>query len=274
VIKWKLMLTTLPYVVLVLGIKTGLEYGLKFHGVVDFGDVGLVLTGGVFLIGFMMAGVMTDYKESEKLPAELACTLETIDETFIHVAATKPNVDVGLLRRGLLDTANHLLAWMHGVTPLDVMFQRLTALATQVQAIEKAGATPYAVRALNEVNGLRKVVSRMSVISRTSFIQSGYALLDTITAVIMALLMISKFKSPLAEFVLVGFVGLIYIYMIRLIRDIDDPFEYEPGGTKGAAEVDLVVLQEYRQRLSAQLGVPVPNDGTGLPAEQATPAKA
>jgi hypothetical protein len=267
VIKWKLMLTTLPYVLVVVGLKAALEYGFKFPGVVDFGDVGLVLTGGVFLIGFMLAGVLSDYKESEKIPAELACTMETIDETFMHVAATKPNIDLVTLRRSVLDTANQLLSWMHGITPLGEMFVKLSALAQQGQVLEKAGAGSYAARVVAEVNGLRKTISRMSVISRTSFIQSGYALLDTITAVILALLMISKFKSPLAEFVLVAFVALIYIYMIRLIRDLDDPFEYEPGGMKGAAEVDLVVLQEYRQRLSEQLGVPVPDDGTGLPAE-------
>jgi hypothetical protein len=269
VLKWKLMLTTLPFVLVVVALKAGLEYGLAFPGVVDFSEVGLVLTGGVFLIGFMLAGVMTDFKESEKLPAELACSLETVDETFVHVAATKPNVDLAALRRALLDTVNHLLSWMHGLTPLEAMFARLNALAVSVQALEKAGATPWAVRALNEVHTLRKIVSRMSVISRTSFIQSGYALLDTITAVILGLLMIARFKSPLAEFVLVAFVALIYIYMIRLIRDIDDPFEYEPGGIRGAAEVDLVVLQEYRARLSQQLGVAVPDDGTGLPPEPA-----
>jgi hypothetical protein len=277
VIKWKLMLTTLPFVLVVVGLKAGLEYGAGFPGVVDFGEVGLVLTGGVFLIGFMLAGVMTDFKESEKIPADLACSLETIDETFTHVAAAKPNVDLATLRRGLLDTVNHLLSWMHGLTPLETMFAKLSALAVHCQALEKAGATPYSIRALNEVHGVRRIVSRMSVISRTSFIQSGYALLDTITAVILGLLMIAKFKSPLAEFVLVAFVALIYIYMIRLIRDIDDPFEYEPGGIRGAAEVDLVVLQEYRERLSQALGVAVPNDGTGLvhePAENQPAAQA
>lgn len=264
-IKWKLMITTLPFVAIVVAAKMALEYGLKFPGVVDFSEVGLVLTGGVFLMGFMLAGVMTDYKESERIPAELACALETIDESLLLVAATKSGVEVTPLRRTLLDTANHLLAWMHGITALDVMFAKLSTLAASLQSVDRAGATPYAVRALNEVHGLRKTVSRMSVISRTSFIQSGYALLDTITAVVLGLLMIAKFKSPLAEFVLVAFVGLIYIYMVRLIRDLDDPFEYKPGAAKGAAEVDLVVLQEYRQRLSQQLGVPVPNDGTGLP---------
>ena len=85
-IKWKLMLTTLPFVVAALVLRAVLDYVVVFTPVVDFGDVALVLTGGVFLIGFMLSGTMSDFKESEKLPAELACSLETMEElSLIHI---------------------------------------------------------------------------------------------------------------------------------------------------------------------------------------------
>jgi hypothetical protein len=90
-LKWRLMLTTVPYVLAAVAVKMGLHYGLGFDGVIEFSDMSLVLTGGVFLIGFMLSGTMADYKESEKLPSELACTLETIEETF--------TVDLGYRRR-------------------------------------------------------------------------------------------------------------------------------------------------------------------------------
>ena len=45
--------------------------------------------------------------------------------------------------------------------------------------------------------------------------------------------------------------------MVRLIKDIDDPFEYEEGGQKGCSEVELFPLLEYRERLKAKLeGLP------------------
>ena len=37
-----------------------------------------ILTGIIFLLGIMLAGVLTDYKESEKIPSELANSLSTI----------------------------------------------------------------------------------------------------------------------------------------------------------------------------------------------------
>ncbi len=88
----------------------------------------------------------------------------------------------------------------------------------------------------------------MAVISRTGFLASGYALLETLTGAIVLLLMIAKFKSLVAELILVSFVTLIYTYMLGLIRDVDDPFEYSATAARGAAEVDLFPLDEYIAR--------------------------
>src|SRR5690242_17180954 len=85
--KWKLMGTTLPLVAIIVAAKYGLErWG--YAGSVDFSDISAVFTFIAFLIGFMLAGVLADFKESEKIPAELAAELETI-ETAITVVARK-----------------------------------------------------------------------------------------------------------------------------------------------------------------------------------------
>ena len=78
--KWKLMLTTLPVVVAVTLLKLAMERVFGLPGWVDFSDVSAVLTAGAFLVGFMLAGTLADYKESEKLPSEIVTTLETIDD--------------------------------------------------------------------------------------------------------------------------------------------------------------------------------------------------
>ncbi len=67
-LKWKLMVSTLPVVLVLLGLKLVLEHVFGFEGLIDFSDVGIILTSGVFLIGFLLAGTMADYKEAEKLP--------------------------------------------------------------------------------------------------------------------------------------------------------------------------------------------------------------
>ncbi len=252
-IKWKLMLTTVPFVAGALAFKWALGWGLGFPGVVDFADVGLVLTGGVFLVGFMLAGTMADFKESEKLPGELACQLETIEDCFALAAATKPALDLRTARARILASADRIQDWLHRRSQVAEMFRSVEELAASVAELDRVGSTPVAVRALNELNVLRKSLTRIHVISRTGFLASGYALLEVLTLLIVALMMVARFKSALAEAILVSFVTLVFVYMLRLIRDIDDPFEYDAAGTPGAAEVELFPLADYRARLAARI---------------------
>lgn len=252
-LKWKLMLTTLPYVAAVLALKLLLQTVFGFQGLLEFTDMGLVLTASAFLMGFMLSGVMSDFKESEKLPGEIACILETMEDHFRQAHAAKPGVDLA----GLVAEVRNLLvaveAWLLSKAPRADIYVSLETLLPSLQRLERLGAGQAASKVLGELHTLRKSVTRVSVISRTSFLQSGYALLDTLVSVTVGLLLISRFKTLLAECVLCTVVPLIYVYMVRLIRDIDDPFEYSVSGARGAAEVDLFPIEEYRLRLQARI---------------------
>jgi len=99
-------------------------------------------------------------------------------------------------------------------------------------------------------------VTRIAVISRTGILPPAYALLETLMVILMVLLLAAKFKAPLAEYILVPFVTLIYVYMLRLIRDVD-PFDYAAGGQRGGAEVELFPLEEFTVRLEARVAAEV-----------------
>jgi hypothetical protein len=250
-LKWRLLLTTLPYVAGALALKVGLERGLGVQGVLEFGDIGLVLTGGVFLIGFMLSGTLTDYKESEKIPADLACTLETIEEAFAQAAVGR-TLDLAAYRRAVLETGESIWNWLHRKIPQTEMFTALTRLGERILEVERAGAGPHATRAIRELHNLRKLTTRVGVISRTGFVAAGYALLEVLMVAVLVMMLASRFKNLLTEVVLVSFVTLIFVYMVRLIRDIDDPFEYDEHGQIGSAEVELFPLGEYLERLRAR----------------------
>jgi hypothetical protein len=252
--KWKLMLTTLPIVVGVLAVKLVLELVVQWPGIVEFSDVSIVLTAGVFLTGFMLAGVMADYKESEKLPGEVACQLETIEENCTQASMGRPQIAVAPLRLGILALTETIRDWLYKKKTQVEVFAALTTFEGLVMQLEKDGAGPYAGRAQSELHTLRKHLTRIGVISRTGFLPPAYALLETLVALILILVLASKYKSTLAMMILVPFIALIYIYMVRLIRDIDDPFDYAPDGSKrGGAEVELFPIEEYRERLSARV---------------------
>lgn len=252
--KWKLMLTTLPMVLGVTAAKAILEFGLQVPGVVEFGDVGIVLTGGVFLTGFLLAGTMADYKEAERLPSEIAITLETLEEIFVLASTGRPALALGELRREVLSTCDTIKAWLLRTKDTATVFAAMTNMNVVIRRLEQGGAGPYASRAVPQLLMLRKNVSRIDVIRRTGFLPAAYALLEVLLAMILVLLLAARFKSPVAEFILVPVVSLVNVYMLRLIRDIDDPFDYFTDGRKrGGAEVDLFPIDEYRERLAARL---------------------
>ena len=42
-----------------------------------------LVAGTIFLIGFLISGVLSDYKESEKIPSELSASIKTLfDDTY------------------------------------------------------------------------------------------------------------------------------------------------------------------------------------------------
>lgn len=250
--KWRLMLTTLPYVAAMLGLKLGL-HALNFKGLVEFSDVAMVLTGGVFLIGFMLAGTMSDYKESERLPGEVAAALETLEETYAQAAMTRPTLDQRKLKEAVLHAGEGILDCLLGRRPRNELYGVLDALRDTAGELERAGAGPYAGRSLAELHGLRRFLTRVLVISRTGFLASGYALLEALTACIFGLLLVAAFKNLISEVTLVAFVSLIFTYMLRLIRDIDDPFEYSSDGNHGANEVELFPISDFCDRCRARL---------------------
>jgi hypothetical protein len=256
VLKWKLMLSTLPVVLALLGVKLFLELALGFQGLIDFSDVGIILTSGVFLIGFLLAGTMSDYKEAEKLPADLSCTLETLEEIFVLAATDRPGLDVRELRRELLTLTDSIRGWLVRKCTTDQVYAAMTRMSEVLQQLERAGAGPYASRAVPQLLAVRRCVSRIDVIVRTGFLPPAYALLEVLIVMIISLMMIARFRSIVAEMLLVPFVALVNIYMLRLIKDVDNPFDFKDGvRDHTSGEVTLFPLDEYRERLAARVGV-------------------
>ncbi len=256
--KWKLMLTTLPWVAVVLVIKLVLD-AVGFEGLIDFSDVGVVMTAGVFLIGFLLAGTMTDYKEAERLPAEISSTLETLEEICVLATTNRPALTLPELRRSVLTLTDAIRDWLVKRITTAQVFAALTTMNGVIRQLEREGAGPYASRAVPQLLMVRRCVSRVDVIARTGFLPAAYALLEVLIAMIISLVLIARFKNVMAELLLVPFVSLINIYMLRLIRDIDNPFDYRTDGSEsGAAEVSLYPLHDFRERLAARVDEVLP----------------
>ena len=81
--RWRLALKTIPFIVVIVLIKFAAHYfGYEFLTLNSLFTA--IISANIFLIGFLISGVLVDYKESEKLPGDLAASMETMaDEGLI-----------------------------------------------------------------------------------------------------------------------------------------------------------------------------------------------
>src|SRR5665213_979722 len=100
--RFHVFLRVLPVVILLVLIKWGV-HALDWEFVPLDGLVPSLIGGAIFLIGFLLSQVLTDYKESEHMPGEIRVALEAIHDDVLAFSDTTPGVDLAHLRQVLVD---------------------------------------------------------------------------------------------------------------------------------------------------------------------------
>lgn len=238
--KWRLLLTTLPVVAIVLGLRYLVHEVFGINDVVSFSDAGAVLTGASIIVGLMLGGVMADYKESEKLPAALAGGLAGFEGLAIKGLSVK-DLDSSWVRPRIQKTATAINDWLYGRKSDDELFDATSDNAQMIVDLEKAGVPSHYLGRLFVANGeMGAALSRMSVIKNTNFIKTGYALMELLILIVLGLLIIVDYPKPTVQWVVSGVLSAAYSYLVLLVKDLDNPFDYGANDGQGsAADVDL-----------------------------------
>jgi tetrahydromethanopterin S-methyltransferase subunit D len=90
-------------------------------------------------------------------------------------------------------------------------------------------------------------VIRTDYIRDTNFITSGYAIAEAITGLLVFGLIFVKLNPFRESMFFVSVIAFLMIYMIMLIRDLDNPFGY--GDAESAENVSLKPLRDLATRL-------------------------
>lgn len=241
---YRLFFKTLPYVLGMFALALVRDKVLGMHGYFEFAEIGTILTSGAFLIGFMLSGVMADYKESERLPGEIATTLETLEDQLAFCEVKTSAITLADMRARLLKLTDSVHEFLLCKAAANTVFERMNDVLSIAHSLERDGSY-HAGRVVSEMHNLRKTVTRVEVIQKTNFMAVGYAFLHLLVGAILVLLLCSKYKSVPSEFLLIGFITLVYVYMVQLIADADGPFD-------GDTSIDLFPVANYAQRLRAR----------------------
>jgi hypothetical protein len=143
-----------------------------------------IIAANVFLMGFLLSGVLSDYKESERLPGELSACLENMATEIVGIGITKPEADV----RPALGRVSQLAAAIHGYfykkVEISALLEGVNGLTVAFEALQPMTQGTFVARLKQEQSTLRRTMIRINIIRETSFVSTGYLLADMITAML------------------------------------------------------------------------------------------
>ncbi|MBY0396916.1 MAG: hypothetical protein K2X91_10675 [Thermoleophilia bacterium] len=188
-----------------------------------------------------LAGTMSDYKESERLPTETAAAMESIYREGAYVKALHPGFDLARLA----DTLAHIPHTFRDdlVHETQATIPTVERLTESFLEMERLGVPPnYIARLKQEQALIVRNLMRVAYIQRIAFLPSAYTLVETILGLLIALLMFTRVDTPLTDTILLGFISFIFIYILRLLRLLDTPFRHRGAGLDDVSlfQVDAV----------------------------------
>ena len=241
--KWSIGFKILPIVIIVIIVKF-ISHRFGFEIMELNALFSSLIAGTIFLIGFLISGVLTDYKESEKLPSELAGILRNICDDAITIHKAKNSVAAGKFMLFLKPFILTMKDWMYKREKCRSVLHKISLMNDHFIELEKEGIQAnYIIKMKNDQNNLRKVVMRIDTIRDTEFVSSAYAIVEAmgfLTAIGLIIIRIEPFYASLFLTTLITF---IISYMFFLIKDLDNPFDYATNGETGT-EVSIKPIHD------------------------------
>jgi hypothetical protein len=246
--KWSLAIRILPLVFFVAILKfLSHKFGLE---VMELNALfSSLVAGTIFLIGFLVSGVLTDYKESEKIPSEIAGSLRTLFDDTLTIYKGKNS-----------DTARKFISFQKTLAPLliDWFFKKarthtilntLSKMNDYFIDFDKEGIQAnYIIKMKNEQNNLRNKMLRIDTIRDTEFVGSAYAIVEAMGFLTAFGLIIIKIEPFYASLFLTLLITFLISYMFLLIKDLDNPFDYSVKGENGT-EISLRPIHDVKKVL-------------------------
>lgn len=227
---------------------TGLKWVANLAGLEFIETLPLLtaLMGGVvFTLAILVAGVLADFKESERIVGELASQLRRL------------HTDIAIIARGeaLQRMQGQVLALTKAVNAslregkavhLKHIYAPIAELDRGLAAAVAGGAPSSPARTVQvSLGNVVRIVDRLEVIVETTFVRAAYYFAIVVVTVAVAALTFTQLRPTNQGLVLYGFAVFLVSGLFILIADLDNPFD-------GAVRVSV----RQMEKLEAQLAAP------------------
>ncbi|WP_291614316.1 hypothetical protein [Bradyrhizobium sp.] len=224
--------------------------------------------GAIFIIGFLLSSVLADYKEAERIPADIRTSIEAIDGDLESFASINAEFDLAGCRRILLATIDKLRSGLghardhKDIPPVLAEIDKLTPIFGR---LESMGMTAnFVVRLRTTQDVLRRSMLRIYQIQRVEFVPSVHVLVQTLVFSIVAMMLFLKTEGDPASAIMFGFISYMFVYALYLVRLLEQPFAKGHGSVD---DVSFFLLDELEAGLRRSLNEhvslhPVSNPGS------------
>jgi len=245
--KWSIAIKILPIVLIIIILKF-LAHHFKFEVMELNALFTSMVAGTIFLIGFLISGVLSDYKESEKIPSDITATLKTMfDDTFAIYQMKKSDTAQQFIefQKTFIDD---IFNWLYKKEKTKSILQKIDEMSNYFVDFDKEGLqVNYIIKLKNEQHNLRKIILRIDTIRDTEFTKSAYAIVEAMGFFIAIGLIIMKIEPFYASLFFTTLVTFLIFYMFLLIKDLDNPFDYGDKG-EGGTEISLKPLHDFKSQ--------------------------
>lgn len=205
--------------------------------------------GVVFTVAIIFSGTLADYKESERIPGELATSIKTLynDTYLIGTAGATVAVAIRSHVKELLRTLN--ANFKRNDWDLKEINTAMDVVNRDVSLLAQTDTPPiFLARYRTELTNIDRIANRVETITKTSFLPAAYAIAELSIGLVLGVLIFTKTDPYYEGLLFLGVVSFLMISILLLIQDMDNPFEV---GKKTYADVDMSILFDLESYLES-----------------------
>ena len=211
-----------------IGLRLAVWYGGNVGGWIDPKAFTSFISLTVFVTALLLQGLIQDYKESEKMPSDL---MNAFQGLVAAVCTLKENrLKCLFCVKKLLCSVISILD-CEGEEVADSEFHEATKVIREAETelfvcFINNRAFDVITSIIKPLVTIRNLTSRINVIRRTSYILSGYSLVDSMILIVFVLMTVSNWPLETAWTTAVSYTVIItflFSYLAILIRKVEDP---------------------------------------------------
>ncbi len=244
--KWGILIKVLPWTGLFGIVKVGMHY-LGWERWAFDSLTGALFSAAIFVIALMLSGTLADYRASEGMPSQIVSSLESIRDIDLLLTSSYPDADDRSVSNILSDVVTTILNWLQAdgkFEDIDLSLDRLNPILVEILAL------PDGILFVNRIQfeqaNIRSVTRQMCGNRDTKFLVPAYVLMWLFLGSAIFALLLIKVEDFSESLVISGFMCTAFLYLLLLIYDLDNPFEYDG---KSSVDVDLSGLVNLGDRL-------------------------